>query len=135
MTDKATRRDIKSMQALFPPAKRVELAEGVEIDIGVLSSGQLVKIAKILAPALVHLRGLDGIKAAMFEHPDLLASATAIAIGWEEDDFLALPPEAFIRAIDAVVEANVAHFEERIAPALERLFAAATAPAESEAAS
>lgn len=136
MTDKTRAGgDAKAIAALYPPPKHLKLAEELEIDVPVLNAGQIVKIMKVMAPALLHLRGLDGLRSAMSEHLDCFASAAAIAIGWTEDDFLALPPDAFIAVVEAVVEVNMPYFQERIAPALERLFAEATkaAPAESEA--
>jgi hypothetical protein len=130
-----TSRDSKTRAAEFPHPPHVVLADGLVVDERVLNAVQVVKIAKILSPAMLHLRGLDGLRTAMFEHLDLFATAAAIAIDWPEDDILSLPPDMFVTVVDAVIEVNAEHFATRIAPALERLFteAAKAAPAESEA--
>jgi hypothetical protein len=114
-----TKRDAS---ALFPAAKRVVLADGIEIDVRVLNTGQVVKIAAMLSPLVSGLKSLGDVRELMLRHGDIFAKATAVAIGWTEDEVLNLPVPLFVRVVDEVVSANFDFFVAEVAPLLEHIF-------------
>jgi hypothetical protein len=126
-----TKRDAS---ALFPAAKHVVLADGIEVDVRVLSTGQTVKIAALLAPMISEIKSLNDLRELTLRHGEDFAKAIAIAIGWTEDEVLALPLQLFVRVVDEVVTMNFDFFVTDVAPMLERIFTgpAKREPAESE---